>query len=220
MKKKLFTAILMSHCFLYAKYHSEYRQDEYIDKKIFRGKTKGFFVDIGAYDGVRISNSLYFEELGWTGICFEPDPRQFAALKKNRNCILYNVAVGGKDGTAKFIQHPLALVSGLDRTYQAQHREIFNVVNGERFFIDVEVVKLNDILESHNVKYVDLLSIDTEGAEHEIIESIDFDSVYFHVIVLENHYEGDFFRNFLREKGFNILWRLNDDEVYVNLKSS
>jgi hypothetical protein len=41
----------------------------------------GVFVDIGANDGVSISNSLYFEErLGWTGLAVEPLPGAYARL--------------------------------------------------------------------------------------------------------------------------------------------
>ena len=72
--------MVFCHCILYSQYYSEYYQDRYVNRCFFKGKTSGFFVDIGAYDGVRISNSLYFEQLGWDGICFEPDPRQFADL--------------------------------------------------------------------------------------------------------------------------------------------
>jgi len=39
-------------------------------------KKNGVFVDIGANDGVTISNTWYFEkELGWDGIAIEPIPQ-------------------------------------------------------------------------------------------------------------------------------------------------
>ena len=53
-------------------YHSQLSQDRWVNT-ILGGKRDGFFVELGASDGVFMSNSLFFErELGWKGICIEP----------------------------------------------------------------------------------------------------------------------------------------------------
>jgi len=45
-------------------------------------KRDGIFIDIGAFDGMEDSNSLFFEETrNWTGICIEPSPLEFNKLK-------------------------------------------------------------------------------------------------------------------------------------------
>lgn len=47
-------------------YNSQFGQDKFINEIIFKSKTGGTFVDIGAYDGVTINNTYYFEKkLGW-----------------------------------------------------------------------------------------------------------------------------------------------------------
>lgn len=56
-------------------------------------KKSGFYVDIGANDGVSISNSLVFERLGWQGFCVEANPRTYEKLKQSRSCDTYNLAV-------------------------------------------------------------------------------------------------------------------------------
>ena len=54
-------------------FHSQYGQDEYLEKTIFKGYKNGIFVDVGAHDGVSINNTLYFEKNhNWTGINIEP----------------------------------------------------------------------------------------------------------------------------------------------------
>src|SRR5215510_8537437 len=79
-------------------YHSQHGQDRFIDTNLLRGKRGGVFVDVGAYDGVALSNTCYFEkELGWTGLCIEPNPIVFERLTQNRNCTTVNCGVGGKD---------------------------------------------------------------------------------------------------------------------------
>ncbi|MFZ3584632.1 methyltransferase, partial [Loktanella sp. DJP18] len=53
-------------------YASQAGQDRAVER-ILNGKRGGTFLDIGAYDGLTGSNSLYFERcLGWTGLLVEP----------------------------------------------------------------------------------------------------------------------------------------------------
>jgi hypothetical protein len=71
-------------------YESQYRQDRYIDYLLKRS-SGGIFLDIGAYDGITISNSYFFEKKrNWTGICIEPVPHLAEKLKLNRKCVVEN----------------------------------------------------------------------------------------------------------------------------------
>ena len=81
------------------KYYGQYGQDS-IMKQFFDRKNinKGVFVDIGASEGKRLSNTLLLEENGWTGICVEAHPSYFDVLKANRpNSICYSAAAGDRD---------------------------------------------------------------------------------------------------------------------------
>ena len=211
-----FACLVHGNC----QYYSEVGQDEYVDENFFDNQASGFYVDIGAHEGVEFSNTLFFEQLGWKGVCFEPDPRSFKKLKQNRSCIALNYAVGSENKIEKFIQHPCSYVSGLDRTYQDAHRKCWNVPKGnaEKYFIDVQVVNLNEKMDELGVQHIDFLSIDTEGAEKDIIMSIDFDRLYIYVIVLENKYNDESIRSYLEEKGFKYINRLHRDEVFVNTR--
>ena len=78
------------------KYYGQYGQDSII-KQFFDQKNinNGVFVDIGASEGKRLSNTLLLEEYGWTGICVEAHPSYFDILKSNRpNSICYSAAAG------------------------------------------------------------------------------------------------------------------------------
>ena len=58
--------------------YSEYQQDIFLDKIIFKEKKNGVFIEAGADDFIISSNSLYFEEkYNWTGILVEPVPTRF-----------------------------------------------------------------------------------------------------------------------------------------------
>lgn len=87
------------------KYFSQYGQDEFLDKNVFKDQEGGFFVDIGAHDGVSLSNTAFFEKYRhWSGICFEPNPHIFSKLKNNRSCIKIEGCVAEFNGKANFLQ--------------------------------------------------------------------------------------------------------------------
>ena len=78
-------------------FKSQNGQDKYLFS-LMRNK-KGFFVELGACDGVLFSNSHYFEkELGWNGILIEPNPIYWEDLKKNRSCHLSNKLCDDMEG--------------------------------------------------------------------------------------------------------------------------
>ena len=92
------------------KYYSQFQQDKFINENFFKNKNSGFFVDIGAHDGVLFSNSKFFEELGWTGVCAEPNPIVFEQLQSVRKCKCVKKAIADKIGHAQFFQ----IVEGAD----------------------------------------------------------------------------------------------------------
>ena len=54
------------------KLYSQDNQDYIVYENFFKNKKDGFFCDIGGNHPLKINNTLYFEELGWSGIAFEP----------------------------------------------------------------------------------------------------------------------------------------------------
>lgn len=87
------------------KYYSQYGQDEYLDRKILKGKVGGVFLDIGAAGGITRSNSYFFEKCrGWTGICVEPRKSAFAELVKNRSCICECCCISASSGKTEFME--------------------------------------------------------------------------------------------------------------------
>jgi hypothetical protein len=56
----------------------------------YKGKKTGYFIDVGANDGVYYSNTLRLEvDYQWSSVCFEPLDAEFEKLKSIRkvNCI-------------------------------------------------------------------------------------------------------------------------------------
>ncbi len=206
------------------KYHSQCGQDSYINKNFFPNKKDGVYVEIGAHNGLTFSNSLFFEQLGWRGMCIEPIAEEFENLRRNRNekCICINGAIADFSGKGRFLyaKGSADMLSGLIDKYDPRHLEIVKASgsNGEFIERDVDCFKLNDLLEKHNMYHVDYLSIDTEGGELDILKTIDFSKFDIDVITIEDNYGYPEIRTLMREKGFVLITYLSQDLLYRNKK--
>ena len=195
------------------KNHSQANQDLFVlNFTNYVGK-KGFFVEIGAGDGVSISNTYLLEKIGWTGILVDPVDYNNENMKL-RKCIKDNRCVYSKTG----LKIPFAEVPFLQRTpgnyIQSQsfsailkdanhpfinltnntfNNSTSNIFNKEAETIplkvrDVETVSLNDLLEQYNApNKIDYISIDTEGSEFEIISNFDFNKYDVEIFTIEHN---------------------------------
>jgi FkbM family methyltransferase len=178
-------------------FYSSHQQDEYLEKNIFKGYKNGFYMDIGAHDGVSINNTLYFEKNNnWTGINVEPIKLVYDRLVANRpNNININCAVCEKDGNADFLSNIgyTEMISGLECYYDPRHIQRLQLENyhmgsvTER--INVETKRVDTICQEHDIHHINYLSIDVEGAEFDVIKSINFDKVFIDVIGFENNFD-------------------------------
>lgn len=202
-------------------YYSQFRQDEWLNNNYYKNKKNGVFLEIGADDGVDKSNTKFFEELWWTGICIEPSPDRFSKLITNRSCICENIAVFDKESEIDFLDISGwgKGLSGIVSSYDNQHVtrigwELKNPENRGHNTIRVKTNTLNNILEKHNVFNIDFCTIDTEGSEYEILKDFDFDKFNIDIIIVENNYGLSNVRNLLESKGYELISKIEIDDVY------
>jgi FkbM family methyltransferase len=146
-------------------YYSQSNQDKWVLQTL-SSKEGGVFVDIGAYDGVQTSNTYILEkQYNWSGICIEANLQAYQKLVQNRKSINIYGAVTNYNGECSFSTDRIA--SGGTKT---------------PCFI------LNDILEQHlKSNIVDYLSIDVEGHEFSILETLNFSKWKFKLITVEHN---------------------------------
>jgi FkbM family methyltransferase len=201
-------------------YFSQYNQDKIVNNEIFKDFEGGFFLDIGAHDGIEINNTLHFEKYRkWKGIAVEPIPSVFEKLFKNRpSCITVNCAVDKQDGVSNFLvcEGYTEMLSGLLNEYHEDHKERIrreiSVLGGSTKTIKVPTMTVKSICEMYNVKHIHFLSLDVEGGEANVIYSIPFDTVFIDVICMECNYDdaAEPIIKYLREKGYYIVTRKHD----------
>jgi FkbM family methyltransferase len=132
------------------------------------------YLDIGANHPIGGNNTFLFYKNGSNGVCIEPDPVLFAEIKKMRPrdaCL--NVAVGrGEETEAEFYIFSEPSLNTLSKE-EAEHREktgSFKIVKT----IKIQIKNINTIIKEHFTGAPDFLSIDVEGLDFEILNSIDF----------------------------------------------
>jgi len=209
-------------------FYSQYGQDEYLENNIFKGYKNGFFMDIGAHDGVSINNTLYFEKNNsWTGLNIEPIKNVFDKLTSNRpNNINLNCAVCNNDGETDFLCNTgyTEMISGIKSTFDSRHYERLQRENQSKGSttesITVNTKKIETICRENNISHINYLSIDVEGAEFEVIKSINFDKVFIDVIEFENNYNDTSLPiiKYLEGKHYKVVHR-NIDIFMIHNKS-
>lgn len=209
-------------------FYSQYKQDEYLETTVFKGYKEGFYVDVGAHDGVSLNNTLYFEKNNnWRGINIEPIKGVFDMLVENRPLdVNINCAVCNRDGEADFYLNEgyTEMLSGIIENYDARHLERLMNENTEKSattqIVKVNTKRLDTIFDEQGVSHINYLSIDVEGAEFEVLKSINFDKVFIDVIGFENNYAevSTPIILYLEYKGFKVD-RISTDIFMINRRS-
>ena len=188
--------------------------------KFYNNKRDGYFIEIGAYDGVALSNTLVLErQYGWTGILSEVVPSRFHELLVNRpNCHNDNHAVYSRSGMKLTfdVANNSNMLSGISVHIDA-HR---STVNANKSQITVDTISLTDLLLKYNApQFIDYLSLDTEGSELEILKGFDFSHYTIGYIDVEHNYveprRGQI-KSLLQQHGYVFHRQNNFDDTYIH----
>jgi FkbM family methyltransferase len=157
-----------------------------IDRKLERhlGPGRGVFVEAGANDGVRQSNTYHLEKFhGWTGLLVEPVPELAAECRRNRpRAVVAEAALVERDAPGATVGlHVAGLMSTLagalgDAGATARHVAAAQAVQPglpATRLIEVPARTLSALIDAAGIKAVDLLSLDVEGAEAAALRGLD-----------------------------------------------
>lgn len=151
-------------------------------------KRGGFFVEFGASDGLRRSNTHLLEKhFEWRGILAEPAKYWHPFLMKNRSAIIETNCVWKESGKKLAFSECSSPEHSTIESFTGTdyHRERRKGVTS----YDVETISLNDLLQKHNApSQIDYLSVDTEGSEFEILEKFNFQHHDVSIITCEHNY--------------------------------
>jgi len=197
-------------------YYGQMGEDKHIHKTYFPTLRNGTFLEMGALDGVKFSNTKFFEDtMGWSGVLIEPVPSAFAALRIHRpHCTLFQCAVSATEGVLDIYEHG-ALSSVKENTSE----EFYNCWHEGKNtrLIQVPARRLDSILREAGVKQIDFWSLDVEGSEFEALQTMDW-SIPVKLICIEKQV-GDkkgLCDSILLANGFKKSENFEHNEIWVN----
>jgi len=183
----------------------------------------GYYVEIGANDGISQSNTNFLERrFNWIGILIEPVPSVFRKLVKNRSQdnVFWNVACCSFQHNSDEIQMTygdLMSVSHFESIDLEVKEHILEATNylasdEQTFTFSAKVKDLQSILKESNApKLIDFFSLDVEGAEFEILNGIDFDEFNFKYILVESR-SLQRILSFLESKSYKFVKNLSNHD--------
>lgn len=184
----------------------------------YKLKKDGYFLEIGASDGIKFSNTYLLEKkYGWIGICAEPIKNDYDKLVINRpNSKCCNMAVYAISGEKlEFDICEYNLLSGLNKCINR-----YNGVSIKEKVI-VETIALNDLLEKYNApQFIEYMSLDTEGSEYEILSAFDFNKYRFGLIHVEHNFEEPkrtLIKELLLKNGYKYICEHKQDDFYESI---
>ena len=203
-------------------FYSQSGEDQILYDKYLNYRD-GFFIELGAMDGVCYSNTLFFENnLNWTGVLIEPTSQYNRLIENRPKCHNFNYAITKEEGYVDFVGD--GAVGGVVETMHENHR-IGNRIDNNIY--QVKSIPISDLLKDLNIERVDLFSIDVEGGELQVLETFDWNiPVYIVLIEMARYYpeKDENCRKILRSKGFELDTSLSInsgcEEVWVNKNNS
>jgi len=191
----------------------------------------GFYVELGANDGVTGSNTLFLELFrGWRGLLIEPVSESFRLLSRNRSskrnhlvraaCVSFGYASNWVEiAVANLMSTPLGLDSDIsDPIAHATAGLTYSKHLTELRIEKVPAATLTEILREHRgPRVIDFLSLDVEGAELEVLKGVDFLDFEIRLILVEAR-EPDRIIEFLAVRDYILLAQASPIDYLFSLQ--
>ena len=174
--------------------------------------------DIGAFDG---GTALKYQELFPESkiFSFEPFPDSFSKLVQNtksfKNIIPINKGIGELEGFAKFNSNSFAPTNSLLATHESGSTFWGEGLLDTEKTIEIELTTIDNFVEIHGIKKIDILKMDVQGAEYLVLQGAKksfekgiINMIYTEIITLPT-YKGqlnfDEMINLMRTYGFMLF---------------
>lgn len=193
--------------------------------EFFDGKRNGFFIDVGAHDGISLSNSYVFErEANWNGMCFEPHPNHYKALYKNRDCACFEMACVHDDSINRISFYAdmrgKGYLSGVNPDPGYVNKLLARVRRGFKSFkkITVDATTVERVMGLFSFdQQIDFMSVDVEGTEIDVLYGTNLNKNRPRLLVVEanSKEQKEELDTFLETKGYLYAGSIAINGFYV-----
>jgi FkbM family methyltransferase len=192
--------------------YSQHGEDVIMDK-LLRHKKRGFYVDIGAFDPYRFSNTMRFYQNGWTGITIEPDHKRWRlftkARVKDRNL---NIGIARHKSTITYYAMDPPTLSTFSRQQMREYvRNGFMVKHAIR----IPVYPLKTVLFKYAPKKIDVMSVDVEGLEQQVLLSNNWKKWRPTVLCVEMSHSSPGLIRYIQKFGYKVAAKTPDNYIFT-----
>ena len=196
-------------------------------------------VVIGAHFGVWLKdqiNSTKNKKI----LLVEPVPYNYNRLKEDfkniKNIQICTNAVFSENKIRKFYyvnensipklgKHWASGIGSFNKNHILEHKtKRFKIEDHDIVEIEIEFITFDSLIKKYSIKSINKLQIDVEGAEYEILKSIDFKAIEIKSIQFESkHFDGTFkegpkleeIKQKLKSEGYNLN-QIDNENIIAN----
>lgn len=184
--RKSFWYMVLDSCRVsYSQFSEDSMLVDFISERLQDPNYRGFWVDIGAHDPVRYSNTKIFSDIGWRGINVDAMPEAIEKFNKQRKRdININVGVGPDEGDMPYYIFDAGVINTFDKEFADKQV-------GLREVRSIRMMTLEHVLDQYLPEgcHIDFMTIDAEGLDFKILKSNDWDKYRPDYVLVEVHGE-------------------------------
>lgn len=200
-------------------FRSQYGEDQLLFDA-FAGRTEGFIIEVGAFDGYRFSVSYALECMGWDSLLIEAIPERVEEARRRRpHARVVHAALGpeGSTGETEFTvvdDH----WDGMLSYHQTTERHKAAIARNQQASRTVKVpfTTMNELLADHTGP-IHAAVIDVEGGEVDLLRGFDLERFQPEVLLIEDNSRGDDspVGKFMRDFPYKMIGWLSVNRIYV-----
>ena len=180
--------------------------------KYFGYPSKGYFVEVGAYDGEFVSNTSCLADHGWQGLYVEPIYDHYLKCldrHEKNDVTVANVAIGLEEGETTIYYGDTLTTLDKDQVKRYSEMDVFQHISFSTTVCDQ--MRLDTLMEKIEVpKEFDVLVVDVEGKEAEVFETFELDEWKPKMLIIELEDEHPSF-----QKYEDLVNRIKDLREYI-----
>jgi len=201
-------------------FHAQHGEDIFLWNHFGR-KADGYFIEVGAHDGVSLSNTYAFEAIGWKGLLVEANPDVAELCRKNRpESIVAHTAVGAPGQADRIVFHTVSGDEGDEMLsfVNPDDADIERCTRAGKSIRKVEVPfkTMDSILDELSPEQIDFVTIDVEGGEMDVLKGFDLARFEPKVVMLENNTgHADYpVSRYMERQGYQRFHHIGCNEFY------
>ena len=211
----------MNNCSAVAEDSYSQHGEDVLLAKIVAGVKAGVCLEVGAHDGISLSNTFLFEKRGWSCVLVEPNPLLCEAIRKNRTAKLFECAASDKCGTTTlYLGVGADVLSTIESGGFARDRVEREAE--EIRCVGVQTLTLDVIVAESGYNRFDFISIDVEGHEASVLRGFELGRWKPKILIVENNseIENEDVKVLTSKGGYRRVFRTGCNDWYAHRQDS